>query len=277
MGWNRFLVSARHFALLSSLVPGVILSLVVFATRACAQTAPGGSTAEVAGAMTTKTARTPYGLELTLFTDTLSDGMFVRDQYELIDEGFELDKKIGTRFSVVGRVWGNHLLLHHPEAANNTNDPFEPPSPGQSYFQYALLQGGFGVDLGEQTTVTVLGGGYLGDVDGASAELDLSSTIVASKAHPLNLLYTIEFNSATSVSSGTLEFRRVLTTLHELKVYAGSGGFAYGGGDVGAPDGGAGLIFGCSSNRLRGGAELQGGYGTIGAYAMLLLWQSFSM
>lgn len=202
--------------------------------------------------------------------------MFAHDQYEWIDEGFQLRKAIDYRFSVVGRAYGNQLLFHHSPDAVNPEDQFQPPMSSQTEFHFTEIQAGIRIKLGEETKMTLLGGGYVCDVEDGSAELDISSNLDLIRNHSINSLFTYEYTPLSEVNSATLEFRTTVGTIREADMYAGPGGFIYGGGDIDAPDGGAGVILGGSDHRVAGGVEVQAGYGTLGAYSMISLWKSFS-
>jgi hypothetical protein len=251
-----------------------MLLVVLLCAKAAAQNTPAGAIAETAENLTEPSRRPPSAFKMTLFTDVFSDAMFAHGQYEWIDEGFQLQEAIGSRVFIIGRVYGNQLLFHHSPDTASPEDLFQ--SPSQTDFHFAEMQAGVRLKLGEQTKLTLLGGGYVGDVEDGSAEVDISSNANLIKGHSVNSLFTYEYTPISGVNSATLEFRTIVGRIGVTDVYAGPGGFIYGAGDIGAPDGGAGAILGTNDDRFAGGVEVQAGWGTLGAYSMISLWKWFA-
>ncbi len=204
---------------------------------------------------------TPYG------------GGFVSQDYDDTNEGIQIEQSLTQGLGLLGRATGYQLYLRE-----NAVSPLQASSnQTEARLNFGRFEGGVDISPVEGTNLYLLGGHDAGDSDAFVVEGDLSSWMLQSSAHPINLFLAPIYDTENKITSSEIDFRVVAGRSPDWTVVVGAGGAVYGGGFIRGADGQGGAILGLYNNFWKMGGDLQTGYGTPGAYGELTIYKTFSL
>jgi len=201
-------------------------------------------------------------------------GGFGSEAYGDIQEGLQLDQSITPYIGVVGRATGYQLWL-----GGSSNSALAPGAGGEGHHKrlnFARFLGGLQFVLYPGTTLSVLGGGDVGDSNGASLEADGSSWLLVHTRHPVNLAFSTNYDDQTYITSSEIDLRAIVFSSETYLITAGGGGAIYGGGTISGAKGQGGPDLGIYLRNYAVGFALQGGYGNAGAFGQFSIIKQWS-
>jgi hypothetical protein len=208
----------------------------------------------------------PQVLDAVLF-----GGGFGSQDYGAVQEGLQLQQTVTPYFGVVGRITGYQLWV-----GGDFNNPLAPSTNAhEPRLNFARLQGGAQFALYPGTTLTLLGGGDVGDSHAVTIEGDYSSWLFTHTHHPLNFSFSANHNYENHVTDAEIDLRMVaFSTANYLGTFGG-GGAVYQGGQITSAGGQGGPDLGIYFRKWGLGIDVQGGYGTAGGFGQLSFIKQF--
>jgi hypothetical protein len=201
----------------------------------------------------------------------LFGGGFGSQEYGAAQEGFQLQQTITPYFGAVGRITGYQLWI-----GDHFNNPLAPATfKHEPRLNFARLQAGGEFALYPGTTLYLLGGGDVGDSDGATIEGDWSSWLFTHTHHPLNFSFSANHDFQNHVTSAEIDLRMVVRSTENYLFTAGGGGAVYQGGQITSAGGQGGPDLGVYFRRWGLGIDIQAGYGTAGGFGQLSFVKQF--
>ena len=192
--------------------------------------------------------------------------------YGAAQEGFQLQQTITPYFSAVGRVTGYQMWV-----GDHFNNPLAPATfTHQARLNFARLQAGGELALYPGTTLTLLGGGDVGDSHAATIEGDFSSWLLVHTRHPLNFSFSANHNYQNHVTFAEIDLRMVTCSTSSYLFTAGGGGAIYQGGEITSAGGQGGPDLGVYFRKWGIRIDAQGGYGTAGGFGQLSFIKEFA-
>jgi len=237
--------------------------------------ASAGAMAQVAQSTSAPPSQTPRLVAATPphFDITPFGGGFVSQDYDDTNEGVQIEQSLSQGLGLVGRATGYQLYLR-----KNAVSPLQVSSNEvEARLNFGRFEGGVDISPLEGTNLYLLGGHDVGDSDAFVVEGDLSSWMLESSAHPINLFIAPVYDTENKVTSGEFDLRVVAARTPDWTFIAGAGGSAYGGGFIHGADGQGGAILGLYNTYWKFGGDLQAGYGTPGGYGEFTIYKAFSL
>jgi len=195
-------------------------------------------------------------------------GGYVSADYATTEQGLQVTQSITKSIGLVGRATGYQLYIH-----GDFDNPLNPGTGHESRLNFGRFQGGFDFQLFEGTHLSILGGGDVGDSDGANAEEDFSTWLFQRSPHAINLAASSIYDTQNRVLSNEIDLRAIAYSNPSYTLLAGGGGAIYAAGFVHGVAGQGGPIVGLYLPKWSCGIDIQSGYGSAQEYGEITLYK----